>query len=863
MTTPAFAVEADNQTNVEEQEEEYRIFVKVGENNLFFFISSQPTDGQPGTVSVQQPIVDESGKFPDIAPYKGSVIIPDTIEYEGKQYTVTKIGGAAFYGSEVTEVSIPDTVTEIGGEAFMSCGNLSSVTFRDNSALESIGVNAFSGCQKLTSLNLPDSLIKIGDRAFAYCVNLNELDIPDNVTEIGSTAFGNTGIEKLVIPAGVTNGVVAALQSYDPARVSFAEGSPYKIDDGIVYSGTVLEGALDKDITEVTVLDGTTAIAENAFDSCASLEKVVFPDSLKEIRYQAFSQCTSLAEADLPSALTTIGQEAFTKTKLSRVVIPEGVTEIPRGAFSNVSSLKTVVIPGTVTDIGENAFSGITGDASGKNFIMQNATATTFNEYAFGSTGNGKKKKPVVPDQLTVIIPEGSEDSYTVENYILKKYLTDESGAIKKGVTYGLSLKDTSMALKAAEATTGGSLTLKAAIPIDAEVDCKSDNSEAATVEYKDGKIVVTGVSKGAATISVKLSLDGVTLVEDSCTVTVTDEGVVVPDVKESVTNTDAITDANDKAIAASAATSVTAQDTLREAANEEAAKITDSEQQQLLAKAEEQGLTGDNVKLYTQTYLDIEAKAVEKNESTGDVTSITLDITPKMQVVASTATNSADIKIDGTDKNAVVVKTAEPLTISGDSEITVKLPSNFAEKLVYIKHGAKNGTYFYKSTADKNGTLTFTSTHGFSPFTFSLTNEAVAEVGDTGYATLEAALDAAKDGDTVTVLKDKLTATMSGDSRTVTLKNGTGDEITVTINGKDYTIAAGETVDVTYSQPSTGPAVYAIAVDKADHGTVAVNPTKAAKGKTVTITATPDAGYAVDAVSVTDRKGKAVKVTA
>jgi len=114
----------------------------------------------------------------------GELIIPDTIE--GKP--VTNIGNQAFFGcTNLTSITIPDSVTSIGNFAFYKCSSLTSITIPDGVTL--IGAHAFRDCTSLTSITIPDSVASIGDYAFVNCTSLTSVSIGNGVTSIGDAAF--------------------------------------------------------------------------------------------------------------------------------------------------------------------------------------------------------------------------------------------------------------------------------------------------------------------------------------------------------------------------------------------------------------------------------------------------------------------------------------------------------------------------------------------------------------------------------------------------------------------------------------------------------------------------------------------------
>ena len=101
--------------------------------------------------------------------YSGEVVIPSSITVEGKEYTVASIGSSAFaWCSDLTSVTIPNSVTSIGERAFKVCSGLTSVTIPNS--VTSIGNSAFSDCSSLTSVTIPNAVKSIEEYTFANCI---------------------------------------------------------------------------------------------------------------------------------------------------------------------------------------------------------------------------------------------------------------------------------------------------------------------------------------------------------------------------------------------------------------------------------------------------------------------------------------------------------------------------------------------------------------------------------------------------------------------------------------------------------------------------------------------------------------------
>lgn len=114
---------------------------------------------------------------------------------------------------------------------------------------------------------------------------------------------------------------------------------------------------IDK-LENLTIPEGVTVIAQDAFSNCDGLTSVKLPSTVTEIGSYAFSDCDALTTLEIPLGVTQIGYGAFSGSALTETELPEGVTRIEKYTFSGCSDLADVTIPQSVTDIGANAFAG-------------------------------------------------------------------------------------------------------------------------------------------------------------------------------------------------------------------------------------------------------------------------------------------------------------------------------------------------------------------------------------------------------------------------------------------------------------------------------------------------------------------------
>jgi hypothetical protein len=201
-----------------------------------------------------------------------SVRLPETIE----GFPVTAIGSKAFKDKDVVSVSIPDSVTSIGGNAFSGCSGLTSITIPDS--VTSIGSGAFHNTAWYEAQ--PDGLVYAGKVAYAY---KGEMPTNTSITLLAGTKgiadyafYGCSGLTSITIPAGV-----ASIGNYAFQNCS--------------------------GITSITLSAGVTSIGDYAFYNCRGLTSITIPASVTSIGDAAFYSCSGLTSITIPDSVTSIG----------------------------------------------------------------------------------------------------------------------------------------------------------------------------------------------------------------------------------------------------------------------------------------------------------------------------------------------------------------------------------------------------------------------------------------------------------------------------------------------------------------------------------------------------------------------------
>ena len=193
---------------------------------------------------------------------------------------ITEIDIAAFSGcSKITEIVLPNSLTDMGINCFMNCRSLRKVTF--GNSLTYISSSAFSGCRYLSEIVFSNSISAIGGSAFERCWSLKRIELPVNAVSIGSGAFNNCyNLEEVVIKNNIK----------DIQANAFAECRKLKT---------------------VTLGSSLKSLFSSTFLNCTSLGGIIIPDEVERLRAKTFDGCTGLKYIVVGKSVTTIESKTF------------------------------------------------------------------------------------------------------------------------------------------------------------------------------------------------------------------------------------------------------------------------------------------------------------------------------------------------------------------------------------------------------------------------------------------------------------------------------------------------------------------------------------------------------------------------
>lgn len=287
---------------------------------------------------------------------------------------VTKIEPGTFEHTKLAEIEIPETLVEIGDNAFngtlldnddynyllgKSVESIGSYAFAGTdlsgeiivpNKIRELGVGVFSGCTNITKATIQmDNISRLPGGIFENCISLSEVNLPESITEIGDKAFyacKSLDLNMLynnILPSNKSNLVIGKSAFEDCVN---------------------LKG-------ELTVPINISSIGENAFRGCTGLSGTLsIKDNLERIEAGTFSKCTNIEKIDLQPHTTElyIGDSAFDgDSKVESIIVNGNITEIGSSAFANMPNAKEVkfnagdakeniVIFGQISSIGSYAF---------------------------------------------------------------------------------------------------------------------------------------------------------------------------------------------------------------------------------------------------------------------------------------------------------------------------------------------------------------------------------------------------------------------------------------------------------------------------------------------------------------------------
>lgn len=344
-------------------------------------------------------------------------------DYECEKYVVpdgvTSIADNAFENMySLHEIVLPDSLKSIGKDAFDLCDKLSKIENLDN--VEYVGEGAFASTPwyenqpdgivyvgktlfdykgempKNTSVSVNEGTKSITSNAFSLCDGLVSLSIPESVENIGeSIVDGCKNLAKITVDENNKNyssqdGILFDKEKTQLLVYPKAKKGEYNIPDSVTEIGESSFAGC-KYITSVNIPDGVTKIGSYAFAYCEHLTGINIPDGVKSIGGSAFFGCTSLSDISIPDSVEIIGGYAFSDTKWydefyekqpdgalyightlysykgekpefgslvieDPLVIKDGTTSIADSVFYGCEELSSVTIPDGVKSIGDNAF---------------------------------------------------------------------------------------------------------------------------------------------------------------------------------------------------------------------------------------------------------------------------------------------------------------------------------------------------------------------------------------------------------------------------------------------------------------------------------------------------------------------------
>ena len=307
--------------------------------------------------------------------YSGNLVIPQSITHNDKVYTVTTIGYQALKNStELTSVSLPNTIEYMSNEAFAGCTSLTTLTIPPS--IFSIYNYVFKGCTGLTSITCmrPDPRSTNTNNFDADTYANATLYVPKgSLSSYQNTApwssFANIQESDVFIVDGIYYRIIGTNKvevTYKERLENYYKGSvniPSVVSfGGVTYNVTGIGNSAftySTELTAVTIPNSVTSIGYGAFYGCSTLPSIIIPNSVTNMGMMVFQNCQALSSVTLSNNLNRLPQQAFDScSSLTSISIPSSVKSIDPFAFYHCTNLRTVLLNEGLENIYDDVFSG-------------------------------------------------------------------------------------------------------------------------------------------------------------------------------------------------------------------------------------------------------------------------------------------------------------------------------------------------------------------------------------------------------------------------------------------------------------------------------------------------------------------------
>ena len=380
--------------------------------------------------------------------YSGDIVVPEKVTYQGMEYPVVAFDSECFnYCTSLTSITIPSSVTSLGG----SC---------------------FNGCTGLTSITIPSSVTSLGDLCFASCTSLDSIAIPSSVTSLGEGCFyGCDCLKAITIPSSVTS-----------------------LGDGCFEGCTSLDS--------IAIPSSVTSLGYDCFSSCSSLTSITIPSSVTSLGNYCFSWCTSLTSITIPSSVTSLGNECFSScSSLTSITIPSSVTSIGGGCFNGCGKLEMIECYAVKPlSIGNGVFYNVPISSSVL-LVPQESIETYKTKYPWSGFGYILALDGTEPEEKTCEAPTitysngelqftsataGAEYHYTISDADMVSNAYSQNGKVQIVATYDISAYATADGYNPSETSTAKLFFIKS----DAQIDNINQAQMRGIVASSNGGVV-------------------------------------------------------------------------------------------------------------------------------------------------------------------------------------------------------------------------------------------------------------------------------------------------------------------------------------------------------------------------------------